>query len=222
MTPYIENAEMKDFPEFDHVFDRFQKKGILKPENQMKIYRAISLNWCVGKAVLDVGCGIGIGTNILSWDALGTFGIDNNPLSIRVAKQFYEGPRLKFDTYDITAPPERPVGSFDVVVCIEVIEHIKDYDVALQNLKRFYEPKRKTIFFISSPNRNNPQLSKEKPNNAWHVREFTAGEFYNVLTKHFSSVVMYSGDKITNFTQDETVDGNTEDSPVVAKCEMPL
>jgi 2-polyprenyl-3-methyl-5-hydroxy-6-metoxy-1,4-benzoquinol methylase len=187
----------------------------------MNIYKAISRNWCTGKSVIDVGSGIGIGTNILGWDAMGVWGIDNNPENIKVAKQLYETPRIKFDDFDITNPPTRPVATFDVVVCIEVMEHIKDYETALLNLKRFHDPKRRTVFFISSPNRNNRRLSKEKPENEFHVREWTAREFYDVLTKHFGSVVMYAAALINNFTQDETVDGNTPHSPILAKCEFP-
>lgn len=221
-TNYTENPEVKIFPELDQVYDRFKRIGLLKPKEQMEIYKAISLNWCIGKSVLDVGCGIGIGTNILGWDAIGVWGVDNNPESIKVAKQLYEGPRMKFDTYDLVNPLSRPVATFDIVACIEVIEHIKDYDKALENLKRFYEAKRRTVFFISSPNRNNERLSDAKPKNIHHVREFTAGEFYEVLTKHFKSVVMYSGKRINNFSDDETVDGNTQESPVLAKCEFPI
>lgn len=221
MNTYIENPQMDVFPEFDQVYNRFKQHGILKPKDQMRMYRTIANYWCTGKSVLDVGCGIGIGTNILGQDALGAWGVDNAEESIRVAKQLYEGPRTKFDVYNIVNPPDRPVATFDVVTMIEVIEHIKDYDVAFENLKRFYEDKRRTVFFISSPNRNHPRLSDLQPKNAYHVREWTAGEFYEVLVKHFGSVVLFAGGAINSFSQEETVDGNTEQSPILAKCEFP-
>ena len=219
---YKENSEITVFPEFDQVHDRYKRAKILKPKDQMQMYTAISNCWCNGKTVLDAGCGIGIGTNILAREALGTFGIDNNPDNIDVAKQLYEGPRVKFETVDLVNPPSRPLATFDVVCCIEVIEHIADYQKALNTLKSFYDAKRRTIFFISSPNRNHPRLNKEHPNNKFHVREWTAGEFYDVLTKNFGSVVMYAGKLVDTFSQLETVDGNTEQSPILAKCEFPL
>lgn len=219
---YKENEELKDFPDFDKVYDRFKKKGILKDPTQIRAYRCIANVWGVGKAVLDAGCGMGIGTNILGQEALGVWGIDNNKENIEVARQLYEGPTIKFETLDLLEEHPRPFATFDVVVCMEVIEHVKDYGQLLYGLKKFYDPKRKTVFFISSPNRNSEKLGHDHPNNEYHVREWTAGEFYDVLTKHFRTVVLFSADKLSTFEQDETVDGNTTDTPIIAKCEDPI
>jgi len=218
---YKTNPEI-DYDELDRVVKRFKEKGKLKPDIQIKMYEAISRNWCIGKAVLDAGCGIGIGTNILAREAIGTWGIDKFENNIKVAKQLYENGKVKFDVFDLVNPPARPVATFDVVCCIEVIEHIEDYEKAIQKLKSFADPKRKTIFFISSPNRNNEVLGQHKPHNPQHVREWEAGEVYEIMTKHFQSVVMYSAEKLTEFSQEETVDGSTKDTPILLKCEMPI
>jgi len=159
------------------------------------------------------------GSGILGWNALGVLGVDNNPENVDVAKQLYESPQVKFETHDLTKSPERPLATADVVTCIEVIEHVADFDILIQGLKRFNDPKRRTVFFISSPNRNSEKLGKDRPNNEYHVREWTAGEFYEVLTKHFKNVVMYSVDKLNTFEFEETVDGETTDTPILAKCE---
>ncbi len=221
-TSYTENEEKLDFPDFEKVFQRYQNKGILKDPIQIRMYEAISKGWCIGKAVIDAGCGMGIGTNILGREAIGAWGVDVNPKNIDVAKQMFENMKIKFETVDLLKDHERPFGTFDIVVCIEVIEHVKDFDLLLNNLKKFYDPKRRTIFFISSPNRNSEKLGKEKPNNEFHVREWTAGEFYEVLTKHFKSVVMYSGEKLDTFSQEETIDGDSNETPILAKCELPI
>lgn len=222
MEGYKENEELKDFPDFDKVYDRFKRKGILKDPTQIKVYQAIANVWGVGKAILDAGCGMGIGTNILGHEALGAWGIDNNPQNIEVARQLYEGPTIKFETVDLLEEHPRPFATFDVVACIEVIEHVKDYDQLLRGLKKFYDPKRRTVFFISSPNRNSEKLGHDHPNNEYHVREWTAGEFYEVLTKHFKTVVLFSAERLSTFEQDETVDGNSTETPIIAKCEDPI
>jgi 2-polyprenyl-3-methyl-5-hydroxy-6-metoxy-1,4-benzoquinol methylase len=219
---YQENEELHDFPEFDKVYKRFQEKGILKDPTQISLYTAISNVWCVGKAVLDAGCGLGIGTHILAREALGVWGLDNNADTIKVAKLLYEGPRLKFEEVDLLEELPRPFATFDIVTCIEVIEHVKDYEKIIITLKKFHDPKRRTVFFISSPNRNSQKLGQQKPNNEYHVREWMAGEFYQILTKHFGSVVLYSGERVDTFAQEETVDGNTEETPILAKCEDPI
>ena len=222
MTDYKENPEIKVFPDLDKVIARFEKKGILKVPTQVNMYAAIANNWCIGKAVVDVGCGIGIGTNVLGREAIGSFGIDINEESVNFARQMFGNQKIKFEVADITKPVPRPIGSFDVVVAIELIEHIADFEAVLKGLKRFYDEKRRTLFFISSPNRNSDKIADDKPKNEYHVREWTAGEFYSVLTKHFRAVVLYSGERVSDFNQKETVDGNTKGTPILAKCELPI
>ena len=219
---YTENEERHDFDDFALVYRRWEKRRQLKDPSQIKTYKAIAKCYSIGKAVLDVGCGMGIGTRILGDEAVGAWGVDINPVNVEVAKAFFENRTTKFETLDITGDWPRPFATFDVIACIEVIEHVKDYEAVLNGLKRFYDPKRRSVFFISSPNRNSDKLGKERPNNEHHVREWTAGEFYEILTKHFKTVVMYSCAKLDDFSFDETCDGNTGDSPILAKCEDPI
>ena len=219
---YQENEERKDFDDFFLVYRRFAKVSQLKDPSQIKVYQAIARCYGVGKAILDAGCGMGIGTNILGQEAVGAWGVDLNPRNIEVATQMFESRKIKFQELDLTGEWPRPFATFDVIVCCEVIEHVKDYDAVLNGLKKFYDPKRRSVFFISSPNRNNSRIADDKPKNVHHVREWTAGEFYEVLTKHFKTVVMFSAAKLDDFSQDETVDGNTTDTPILAKCEDPI
>lgn len=219
---YHENDERVDFDDFELVHRRWVKRKQIKDPSQMRMFQAIANTWCIGKSVLDAGCGMGIGTRLMGQEALGILGIDRNPDNIEAARAFFESPTVKFETMDLLALPERPITTFDVVACLEVIEHVKDYDTVINNLKKFYEPKRRTIFLISSPNRNSDKLGKDRPKNEHHVREWTAGEFYQVMTKHFHSVVMYSAARLRDFSINETVDGNTQESPLIAKCEDPI
>lgn len=221
MSDYKENPEIRPFPDLDKVVARFKEKGIVKVPEQIQMYTAIANHWCIGKAVIDVGCGIGIGTNILGREAIGTYGIDINEQSARFAEQVFGNQKIKFDTADVTKMP-RPTATFDVVVAIEIIEHVEDYEAILKGMKRLYDPRRETVFFISSPNRNSPKIKDDGPRNEYHVREWPAGEFYSVLTKHFRAVVMYDGGKVSDFNSDETVDGDTTETPILAKCELPI
>lgn len=218
---YKENPEIKEFPDLDKVVERFKDTGKIKADNQKVIYEAISRNWCIGKSVVDAGCGIGIGTNILAREAVGAYGIDINEQSVEFARQMFGGPKIKFDVANICEEMPRPTATFDVVVCVEVIEHVKDFNAVLNGLKKFYNEKRRTVFFISSPNRNNEKIKNDQPRNKHHVREWTAGEFYEALTKHFKAVVMYSGTRLSDFTKPEEVDGGTTETPILAKCELP-
>ena len=52
-----------------------------------------------------------------------------------------------------------------------------------------------------------------------HLNHWSAGEFYALLIQHFSSVIMYSVDKLETWNISETIDGNSTDYLVVAKVE---
>lgn len=156
--------------------------------------------------ICDVGCGGGMGSNILSQEADFVWGIDKDEDSIKFAKAFFERhknniyytPQLTFDVIDIKNEP-REIMAFDIVVCIETIEHISDYQKVLDFIKRlckkdkqgvYLEPPSATKVFISTPNRNFKRMGKEYPKNTKHVREWTPEEFYGILTKNFKYVTL--------------------------------
>lgn len=218
---YKTNPMTEEFPELDQVTKRFRETGRLKPREQMWAYNSIA-PWCTGKTVVDAGCGIGIGSYMVSHDAVGVFGFDNNPESIAAANAFYKGPRLTFEVVDLVKPLPRPMATADIVICMEVIEHVEDYETLLNTLKKFHDDRRRTVFFISTPNRAHPRLGKDQPKNHFHVREWTAGEFYQLMTKHFKHVTMYASDKPNVFNDGNLIDGDSQRSPILAKCESPI
>ena len=185
--------------------------------------------------VVDVGCGSGVGTNILSWEADFVWGIDKNEMSVNFARQaftrekngIYYSSQVMFDAFDIIKET-RDTQWFDIVVAIEIIEHIKDYKTFLETIiGKFAKRDKKgqfvgnkddefytgTEFFISTPNRTHPKLGDDKPKNQYHVREWTQEELVAVLSHYFSNVELY------NYLGDRIVEYN-DDSPVLAKCRI--
>ena len=94
--------------------------------------------------IVDVGCGSGVGSNVLSQEADFVWGIDKNKFSLEFAKEcftrekngIYYSSQVTFDEFDIMTD-SRDTMKFDVVVAIEVIEHIYDTDKFLKGLIRF-------------------------------------------------------------------------------------
>ena len=177
--------------------------------------------------VVDVGCGSGVGTNILSQEADFTWGIDKNKMSIDFAKDcftrnkngIYYSAEVKFDQLDIVEDT-RELMQFDVVVAIEIIEHIDDYKTFMENIiRKFtkrdksgnYNAKVPTEFYISTPNRNNKKISDKQPGNKFHVREWNSQEFVAVLSDYFNNVQLFS-------VKGEEVPVETTHTPIVAKC----
>ena len=231
---YIERPEINELDLISRIHGRFKGTGLVMPEKQRKMYETITdrLAGDIGtnvhypkfiykKTVVDVGCGVGIGTNILGRETKFAWGIDLNTESIVYAKQMFErqpsnlytSPQVSFDVIDIKNFP-REMMKFDYVVCLEVIEHLKDWMSVLSFLDRLTSPN--TVVFISSPNRNAPELGKQTPINEHHVREWTVGEFYDVLTAHYKSVTFWKHDL------SEKVDLDTTTTPILAECSQPI
>ncbi|VVB54478.1 Ubiquinone biosynthesis O-methyltransferase [uncultured archaeon] len=127
-----------------------------------------------GKTVLDIGCGRPCPTmhEGAFLDTLGYgFGLDlkrykiNHPLT--------QG--------SMTALPYAD-NSFDAVVAMEVIEHVKDYPTALKEVKRVLRPG--GVFVMTTPENTFIETA------FWALWEKTAGE-------------MWHGEHVTNLTQQQ-------------------
>jgi SAM-dependent methyltransferase len=179
--------------------------------------------------IVDVGCGSGVGSNILSQEAQFVWGIDKNQWSIEFAKEaftrekngIYYSSQVTFDVFDVLED-SRQVMPFDIVVAIEVIEHIYDTDKFIRQLHRFVKKNKKgdvhinppTEFYISTPNRNSRKIRKDKPDNLFHVREWTSQEFKALLEKYFESVELF--DNTGKPVADDCID-----DIVLARCIYP-
>ena len=218
-----------------------KKCGILLYYPTRNMYNFIK-NYCMKKAmshpqypkylwkpkIVDVGCGSGVGSNIMSQEADFVWGIDKNDFSIEFAKEaftrekngeYYSG-QLTFDVIDLFNDT-RQFMAFDIVTAIEVVEHIKDINGFLNQLKRFTKRDKKgkpmdTEFFISTPNRAHHKLRADHPENPFHVREWLAWEFTTLLRRHFQNVELLNqkGESIPEY--------NDVDEVILAKCSVPI
>ena len=207
-----------DISWLDRDIKRFKDLGTLIPASQIKVYKKIR-DISVGLTIVDIGCSIGYGANIMSQMARHVWGVDVNEEAVRFADHVFGRPNLNFTTFDIENPPPREYAKFDIVVMSEVIEHLENPEKALQTMKTFFHDK--TVGYINTPNANHPDLAGDHPHNELHLKEFTSGEFYELLTRHFNSVTLYSVPKLENWDFEETIDGNSQDTPMIAKIAGP-
>lgn len=75
--------------------------------------------------IIDIGCGGGDFSEGLALAGYSVFGIDLNPSGIRAAERRSVGKFCISSVYDSHTEPFN-IDSFDVEVCIEVIEHLYD------------------------------------------------------------------------------------------------
>jgi 2-polyprenyl-3-methyl-5-hydroxy-6-metoxy-1,4-benzoquinol methylase len=133
-----------------------------------------------GRRVLDAGCGIGYGSNMLAQaGATEVTGVDIAESVIEAARPG-AAPGVTLQAGDVAAL-DFPAESFDLVVCFEVIEHVEDTDGVLDELARVLAPG--GLLLISSPNRE-----RYVPGNPHHRYEFTPEELRATLGRRFGEV----------------------------------
>lgn len=203
----------------DRIIKRFHELKTLIPPRQLKLYQKIRDEFVGGRTVVDIGCSIGIGSNILSHEARFVWGIDVNKEAIEFASLAFKRPNLDFAVLDIENPPTRPISQFEIVVASEIIEHLADVEKGLQTIKSMMG--REALGFITCPNGNNKEVIENENKHGYHLSHWKAGEFYELMTKHFNVVTLYSVDKLETWDQEDTIDGNAEDYLIVAKVERP-
>lgn len=132
--------------------------------------------------VLDVGFGLGYGLNILAIKAREVNGVDIDKKVLDYCMHTLVGrnPRLNFiDIFDGYNLPFAQ-NSFDIVTCVDVIEHVEDYERLIGEMLRVST---KGVF-LSTPNRRSEYTNKNgTPKNYWHLREWNYDEFDQIIRR---------------------------------------
>lgn len=139
-------------------------------------------NFAKGKRVLDIACGYGYGGPILLDGGAAEYcGVDLNGNLIRNAIAVYGSEKIRYEQGDICT--YSPADVYDLVLCFETIEHVMNYRQALSNLALLIS--KDGVLLISSPNRAVTTPCSEniadKPDNIYHVQEFTVQELVREL-----------------------------------------
>jgi SAM-dependent methyltransferase len=133
-----------------------------------------------GQRVADLACGEGYGSDVLARTAAEVVGIDANPEAYAHARARYRRPNLRFER----ALVEDFEGPCDAVVLLQTIEHVADPGALCDRLAAAAP-----VSYISTPNRLTlAPPGAERSDNPWHLREYTAGEYRELLEPHFAGV----------------------------------
>jgi SAM-dependent methyltransferase len=154
--------------------------GLIAAEHLARYWLAADL--ASGLDVLDAGCGVGYGAEMIARaGASRVVGIDLAPEVIATASERV-GEVADFQVGDVQDLPFDE-GSFDVVVCFEVLEHLEDPEPAITALNDVL--REGGLLIVSSPNRG-----VYPPGNPHHLHEFTLEELRDSLTARFANVVL--------------------------------
>jgi 2-polyprenyl-3-methyl-5-hydroxy-6-metoxy-1,4-benzoquinol methylase len=97
--------------------------------------------------ILDVGCSSGYLAQPLAERGNTIVGVELDPVAARAAEAFCE--RVLVGDVETMELPLEP-GSFDVVLCGDVVEHLRDPRAALARLRPFLKPGGRIV--LSTPN----------------------------------------------------------------------
>lgn len=145
-------------------------------------------NFVVGKAVLDIACGEGYGTKILSEVAKSVCGCDISVETVEWAKNKYMGSNIDFRVMNIGNISFKD-KLFDVITCFETIEHVRA-EMASKAINDFAKILNNDgVLFISTPS---VESSLHCENNQFHIGEMDFDEFYKKLSQVFKYVKIVS------------------------------
>jgi 2-polyprenyl-6-hydroxyphenyl methylase / 3-demethylubiquinone-9 3-methyltransferase len=152
----VDANELAKFSELAHRW--WDTESEFKPLHRINPLR---LNWIdgysplAGKRVLDVGCGGGILADAMARKGANVLGIDLAVKSLRVAELHAMEAGTDNVAYQEIAvedlAAQRP-GEFDVVTCMEMLEHVPDPASVVTALGRLVKPG--GWVFLSTLNRN--------------------------------------------------------------------
>jgi len=151
-------------------------------ERNLKRYSFVS-QFVKNRKVLDLGCNLGYGSCLLMTEgAKKVVGIDISSEMISEARKSVKK-GLSFEQMDGTGL-RFPNNYFDVVVSLEVIEHIVDAENCLSEIKRVLNPG--GLLLLSTPNGEIlPSYINASTINPIHIREYAYPELEALLSNHF-------------------------------------
>lgn len=153
--PNVDQLEIAKFEALAHRW--WDRESEFKPLHDINPLR---VNWIdqraplAGMQVLDVGCGGGILSEAMALRGAQVMGIDMGEAPLAVARLHQLETGVKVDYRQITAEQladEMP-EQFDVVTCLEMLEHVPDPASIIQACFRLVKPSGQVFF--STINRN--------------------------------------------------------------------
>ena len=158
-TPTAHNVDQAEIDKFSALASRWWD-----PNSEFKPLHAINplrLSWIQnhtgglqGKKVLDIGCGGGILTESMAKAGADVTGIDLAERSLKIARlhSLESGVQVQYTLISAEQMAAEQAGQFDVVTCMEMLEHVPDPGSIVRACAQLVKPD--GWVFFSTLNRN--------------------------------------------------------------------
>ncbi|WP_090621195.1 bifunctional 2-polyprenyl-6-hydroxyphenol methylase/3-demethylubiquinol 3-O-methyltransferase UbiG [Azotobacter beijerinckii] len=151
----VDHAEIAKFEALAHRW--WDRESEFKPLHEINPLR---VNWIeehvrlAGKKVLDVGCGGGILSEAMALRGASVTAIDMGeaPLAVARLHQLESGVEVDYRQCTVEALAAEMPGQFDVVTCLEMLEHVPDPASVIHACHTLVKPGGQVFF--STINRN--------------------------------------------------------------------
>lgn len=136
--------------------------------------------------VLDIGCAYGFMLKKFP-NSFEKFGVDISDYAIKEASRRL--PVATFKIGDIEDELFFPEGFFDIAICNDVLEHLKNPAFALKNIQRVL--KKEGVLYVTTPNLNwlRKKLFKRADKKEHHISLFPHEALLNLLIKSGFEVI---------------------------------
>lgn len=152
------NADPLELQKFSELAHRWWDPGSeFRPLHEINPLRLEWINACIplaGKKVVDVGCGGGILSESMAKKGAQVTGIDLSEKALKVADlhSLESGVQVRYELIAAEELAAREAASYDVVTCMEMLEHVPNPAAIVQACARLVKPGGHVFF--STINRN--------------------------------------------------------------------
>ncbi|MEQ6376690.1 class I SAM-dependent methyltransferase [Bacillaceae bacterium S4-13-56] len=169
---------------------------LMKPMNKLLLEHIaryqFALPYTAGR-VLDLSCGSGYGTHMVAKERKNEIdeiiGVDIDEEIIEYARGAYYHPKSSFrvaDATDLTLIDQ--LGTFDVILSFETLEHIEDESAILENYYRLLKPG--GMLIVSTPFGEGRGISCGSP---FHVHQLKPEEFRKLFQNYDATFYYQKG-----------------------------
>lgn len=154
-SPNVDPAEIAHFNRMAELWwNPHGKMGQLHAINDLRLGFITERISTVAPHIVDVGCGGGLLAEALAKTGARVTGIDLSELSLEVARQHagQGGLDIDYRYQDVESLATQEAGSFDVVTCMEMLEHVPHPERIIAACARLLKPG--GVAFFSTINRS--------------------------------------------------------------------